>query len=169
MNQNNNALVWLIAAGAGLLIWIGIDEYREVKTSVSEFQTKVTDAVDETTLLVQSIRKTINDLREKISFLETQHQALESRLVEANKPTAKEEPKLSNKQVIVMHSMANCTACAVWKSQHMAEWKANGFEVRVKDEAPISGFTYPYFDVFDGDKISQWKGVLSWTTYRKQR
>lgn len=169
MNQNNNALVWLIAAGAGLLIWIAVDEYREVKTSVSEFQTKVTDAVDETTLLVQSIRKTINDLREKISFLEAQHQALESKLAEASKAPAKEEPKLSNKQVIVMHSMANCTACNVWKSQHMAEWQANGFEVRVKDETPISGFIYPYFDVFDNEKISQWKGVLAWKTYREQR
>jgi len=169
MNQNNSTLVWLIAAGAGLLIWIAIDEYREVKTSVSEFQTKVTDAVDETTLLVQSIRKTINDLREKISFLETQHQALESKLDKASKQTAKEEPKPAPVvRRLVVHTTPNCGACNVWKSQHMADWQANGFEVQFVEES-IVGYTYPWFEITDGNKQRRIEGMLLWKTYQELR
>ena len=169
MNQNNSTLVWLVAAGAGLLIWIGVNEYREVKSSAYDFQVKIEDAVDETTLLVQSIRKTINDLREKISFLETQHQALESKLAEASKAPAKEESKPAPVvRRLVVHTTPNCGACNVWKTQHMADWQANGFEVQFVEES-IVGYTYPWFEITDKNKQRRIEGVLSWKTYQELR
>jgi len=119
--QSNSALPYVIAGIAGLMIWIGVNEYKEVKDSLSETQTKVNDFADESSLMVQAIRKTINDLREKIGLLEVQYQTLETQMTqqsrEAQKP--KSVPKV---QRIVMHTADWCSACQTWKNQHKADW-----------------------------------------------
>lgn len=169
MKENNSTLIWLIAAGAALLIWIGVNEYREVKSSVSEFQVKVVDAVDETSLLVQSIRKTINELREKLFALESQYKTLEAKLAESKQPPVEAKPKQKHAPVrtLVMHTIPNCGSCNVWKSQHMQEWQSNGFEVQIVEDLGVLR-SYPWFEIYDGDKPKrEIEGVLPWKTYRE--
>lgn len=167
--QSNSALPYVIAGVAALMIWIGVNEYREVKDSLSETQTKVNDFADESSLMVQAIRKTINDLREKIGLLEVQYQTLETQMMQQSQQSQQsQKPKsLPKVQRIVMHTADWCSACQTWKQQHKSEWEANGFVVETTTENP-GNRPLPWFDIYDGDKPKRTiEGVLPWTTYRE--
>ena len=168
--QSNTALPYVIAGIAALMIWIGVNEYQEVKESLSETQTKVNDFADESSLMVQAIRKTINDLREKIGLLEVQYQTLETQMSQQMPQQSREvqKPKSVPKvQRIVMHTADWCSACQTWKQQHKADWEANGFVVETTTDNPTNR-PLPWFEIFDGDKpMRSIEGVLPWKTYRE--
>lgn len=154
-------LVSIIVVGVVIcLLWIGTNEYREIRSGILATGEQVQELTDETRLTLKSIRDTIDDLRKKIFRLEHEYAKLETQL---SKPASKSVPI----KKIVVFSLSSCGACNTWKSTHKKDFERNGFEVSIVDDVANVYPTHPVFEITDGTSTRVIEGVLPWSTYQE--
>lgn len=81
------------------------------------------------------------------------------------------EPEAKIEPTIVMHSASfNCPPCEAWIANDMPTWKRAGWTIPQPLKESVSGQTYPWFEITDGDGLRFIvAGPLTKSAYERER
>ena len=81
------------------------------------------------------------------------------------------EPEKKIEPTIVMHSASfNCPPCEAWIANDMQVWKRAGWTIPQPLKESVSGQTYPWFEITDGDGLRfTVVGPLTKAAYERER
>lgn len=81
------------------------------------------------------------------------------------------EPEVKIEPTIIMHSASfNCPPCEAWIANDMPNWKRAGWTIPQPLKESVSGQTYPWFEITDGDGLRFIvAGPLTKAAYERER
>ena len=81
------------------------------------------------------------------------------------------EPETKIEPTIIMHSASfSCPPCEAWIANDMPNWKRAGWTIPQPLKESVSGQTYPWFEITDGDGLRfTVLGPLTKTAYERER
>ena len=81
------------------------------------------------------------------------------------------EPETKIEPTIIMHSASfNCPPCEAWIRNDMPNWKRAGWTIPEPFKEAVSGQTYPWFEITDGDGLRfTVVGPLTKAAYERER